>query len=244
MELPPAACGHTGRSLEAGPLLPWRGLLPQPGAHRGSRADLTPSCHQRPGICLGRGPTLPRSCPSWRMPLPGPTQQQAKTAAPPQPGRACQGSCPRHTGSEPRGPQPSLCPPSARTSHAVGLSEGRLTTPPKDDAMAQGSTSTRAAHRCVPASTASRMAGVTAEGAQVTQCKPPPATSCRPLMGRGLQASVFSSIKQEQTGQCPPSSGPQNRSQPGLLGSALGVHTLDPQSRGHWRWGLPSGCTH
>lgn len=53
-------------------------------------------------------------------------------------------------------------------------------------------------------------------------------------MGRGLQASVFSFVRREQTGRCPPPGGPQSRCWPGLLGSVLGDHTLGPYPRGHW----------
>ena len=53
-------------------------------------------------------------------------------------------------------------------------------------------------------------------------------------MGRRLQASVFSFVRREQTGRCPPSGGPQSRCWPGLLGSVLGDYTLDLHPRDHW----------
>ena len=111
-------------------------------------------------------------------------------------------------------------------------------------------------------STASQMAGITAEGAQVTQCKPSPHQLWAPHGPRTPSLGVL--IRQAGTdrtvpaiwrpteqvlardaGACPRGRHTRPTSPWSLaLGPALGVDTLDRPPRGHWLWGQPLGLTH
>ena len=200
--------------------------------------------------------------PPWRTPLPGPPLSSGPRRRPPhpRPGHSCQGSCPQHTGPEPRGTHcaHTLPAPATRGARLRGASLllpkmtlwlGALSLPGRLTDMSR-------------ASTASRMAGITAEGAQVTQCKPSPHQLQAPHGPRTPSLGVL--IRQAGTdrtvpaiwwpteqvlardaGACPRGRHTRLTSPWSLTrGPALGVDTLDSPPSGPWLGGLPSGTTH